>query len=74
MMQIIRTIEELRNLKDNQLKGEMLELVDSLIKFNGEGNILYCEGVKLVGSTIEFNDSKSIFLETECGLDSMCSY
>lgn len=44
MMQIIRTIEELRNLKDNQVKGEMPELVDSLIKFKGEGNILYCEG------------------------------
>ncbi len=55
-MQIIKSSEDIKSLKNNKIIGaENLALNNSEIRFGGEGNILFCEkGVKLVNSQLKF--------------------
>ena len=70
-MQIIKTKEDIAELKDNRIIGEDFTLQNSDIRFNGEGNILFVEnGVKLVNSNIKFlGDNCVVYLG-----ESSCSY
>ena len=64
-MQIVKNIDDIRELKDNTVIGsESLELNNSDIRFDGVGNILFCEkGVKLVNSHLKFlGDNCIIYL------------
>lgn len=55
----VRCSEEIGSLSKNAVIGN-LELVNSTIRFEGEGHVLYCEGgVKLVNSTIRFCSSEN---------------
>ena len=80
----ITNSDELLELEDNnKFYGELPNLVNSIINFNGENNILVCEsGVTLRNSRIDFHMSNSIlylssnknhyFLNISLNRDSVC--
>lgn len=68
-MEIVRTTDDIANLKNNQLLGEP-QLTNTRIQFGGSNNILVCEGdLKLTNANISFNGSNSIIYLSYSQLD-----
>lgn len=60
-MQIIENTNDLRNIKDNYIKGSYPNMNNSKIIFYGENNLLFCDdSVTLEDCTIEFGGNNSI--------------
>ena len=59
-LESVKSFNDISNLKDNKIVGNP-EIVNSIIIFKGNNNLLYCEkDVKLFGTSIHFEANNSI--------------
>lgn len=54
-MEVVNNAEDIKNLKENQFLGFTPQMNNSVVKFTGKGNAVYCEeNVRIEGSNIGF--------------------
>lgn len=65
-MEMVKNLNDINNLKNNKIIGSP-KLINSVIKFKGRNNILFCEeDVELNNAQISFEDNNSLIYLSSC--------